>query len=162
MKIIQIPIQKIKPYHRNVRHNDKTVDKLVEIIPKVGFNVPLVIDKNNIIVKGHSRWRAAIILGLEELPCIISDKSDDLNNLDRLTDNKIQEFSTWDDDLLRTEIAALNLDIDLGKFGFDLGFEPVVFDDKYEDNPDVTPKISEPSYQTCICSKCGNVMKIKK
>jgi len=54
-EIVLVPIKEIKPYHRNVRINAKTIDKLIEIIPKVGFNVPLVLDKHNVIVKGHSR-----------------------------------------------------------------------------------------------------------
>ena len=75
LKIVMIDTDKIKPYHRNVRFNDETVMKLCEIIPKVGFNVPILIDKNNVIIKGHSRWKAGVKLGLSKLPCIISEKA---------------------------------------------------------------------------------------
>ena len=62
-QIVMKKISEVKPYVRNPRKNDKTVNLLVEIIPKVGFNVPLVIDRNGIIVKGHARYAAAIRLG---------------------------------------------------------------------------------------------------
>lgn len=121
VNIVMIETNKIKPYLRNARFNDETVQKLVEIIPKVGFNQPIVIDKENVIVKGHSRWKAAIKLGIDKVPCIISENSDEINKLDRLADNKIQEFSKWDDSILSTELASINIDdIELSDFGFDL------------------------------------------
>lgn len=126
LKIVMIDTDKIKPYHRNVRFNDETVMKLCEIIPKVGFNVPILIDKNNVIIKGHSRWKAGVKLGLSKLPCIISENDDETNKLDRLTDNKIQEFSKWDTDLLNVELASINLDdIDVTDFGFDLKIDNI-------------------------------------
>ena len=71
-QIVMKKISEVKPYVRNPRKNDKTVNLLVEIIPKVGFNVPLVIDRNGIIVKGHARYSAAIRLGMEEIPCVVT------------------------------------------------------------------------------------------
>ena len=123
LNVVWLNTDMIKPYHRNARHNDETVNKLVEIIPKVGFNQPIIIDKNNVIVKGHSRWKAAVRLGMEKVPCIISENDDETNKLDRLADNKIQEFSKWNDELLATELASLNIDdIDMSDFGFDYDF----------------------------------------
>lgn len=126
LKVVMIDTDKIKPYHRNVRFNDETVLKLCEIIPKVGFNVPILIDKNNVIIKGHSRWKAGVKLGFEKLPCIISENDEETNKLDRLIDNKIQEFSRWDNELLKVEASSINLDgIDLSDFGFDLDMEDI-------------------------------------
>ena len=123
LKVVLINTNDIKPYHRNARHNDETVQKLVEIIPKVGFNQPIVVDKNNVIVKGHSRWKAAVRLGMEKVPCVISENDDETNKLDRLADNKIQEFSKWNDELLATELASLDIeDIDMSDLGFDFDF----------------------------------------
>ena len=115
-RLVMVDTRKIKPYHRNPRHNDATVDKLVELIPKVGFNVPLVLDRDNVIVKGHSRWRAAVKLQMPRVPCVYSDADPETIKLDRLADNRVQEFSTWDKELLGGELASLNLD-----FAFDLG-----------------------------------------
>lgn len=119
-KIVMRPINTIKPYIRNPRKNDKTVDLLVQIIPKVGFNVPLVIDNNGVIVKGHSRFRAAIKLGMTELPCIITDADEETIKLDRIADNKISEFSEWVNEDLMHEIDMLNIDFDLSQLGFDM------------------------------------------
>lgn len=121
-RLVMLPIQDIRPYQRNPRKNDATVEKLVELIPKVGFNVPLVLDHDNIIVKGHSRWAAAIRLGMRELPCLYTDADPETVRLDRLADNRVQEFSSWDEAGLQAELAALNLsfDFDLGSLNFDL------------------------------------------
>lgn len=119
-QIVMKKISEVKPYVRNPRKNDKTVNLLVEIIPKVGFNVPLVIDRNGIIVKGHARYAAAIRLGMEEIPCVVTDADEETIKLDRLADNRISEFSEWINDELLHEIDMLNLDFDfdLESLGF--------------------------------------------
>lgn len=120
VKVILLKTDTIKPYNRNARKNDVTVQKLCEIIPKVGFNQPIVVDKNNVIVKGHARWKAAVKLGLERVPVIVSTNDDETNKLDRLADNKLSEFSQWDDEILQTELASINIpDLDMSDFGFD-------------------------------------------
>jgi hypothetical protein len=111
-EIVMLPVTAVKPYHRNVRHNRDTVDKLCELIPKVGFNVPLVIDRNNVIVKGHTRWAAAIRLGMEAVPCVYSDADEETLKLDRIADNKVQEFSKWDTEALLSELTSISLDFD--------------------------------------------------
>lgn len=95
----------------------KTVKLLVDIIPKVGFNVPLVIDKNGVIVKGHARFAAALQLGMTELPCVVTDADEEAIKLDRIADNKISEFSEWVTDELLHEIDMLNIDFDLEELG---------------------------------------------
>lgn len=110
-KIVMKKIGEVKPYVRNPRKNDKTVDLLVKIIPKVGFNVPLVIDKNGIIVKGHSRFKAAIKLGMKEIPCIITEADEEAIKLDRIADNRVSEFSEWLSEGLAHELDMITLDI---------------------------------------------------
>ena len=143
-KIVMKPISEVKPYIRNPRKNEKTVKLLVDIIPKVGFNVPLVIDKNGIIVKGHARYAAAIQLGMDSVPCVVTDADEEAIKLDRIADNKISEFSEWVTDELLHEIDALNIDFDLEE----LGLPSVSFDDipepDFEDNtPDDDPERAE-------------------
>jgi len=111
-RIKTINVNKIKPYFNNPRENDKTVQALVKSISKVGFNVPLVIDKDYTIIKGHSRYCAAKELGLKKLPCIISEATDKENNADRLFDNAIQELSKWDPEKLLVELRDLDFRID--------------------------------------------------
>ena len=117
-KIVMKKINEIKPYIRNPRKNDKTVDVLVKIIPKVGFNVPLVIDKKGVIVKGHSRFKAAIKLGMEEIPCIITEADEEAIKLDRIADNRVSEFSEWLSEGLAHELDMITLDI--GDLEFDM------------------------------------------
>lgn len=123
--IVMKKISEIKPYVRNPRKNAKTVELLCKIIPKVGFNVPLVIDQNGIIVKGHARYAAAIKLGMQELPCIISHADEDAIKADRIADNKISEFSEWVNEEVMHELDMIDFDFDFSE----LGFPKVSFDD---------------------------------
>lgn len=112
LKIVMISPEKLKPYFRNPRNNDKTVEALVKIIPRVGFNVPIVVDKDMVIIKGHSRWNASRILGLKEVPVIISEASEEQNNKDRILDNAIHELTEWDYDKLKVELDLTGVDVD--------------------------------------------------
>ena len=121
-QIVMVPVTAIKPYHRNARNNEETVKKLVELIPRVGFNVPLLLDRNNVIVKGHTRWTAAIRLGMPEVPCVYSDADEETHKLDRIADNKVSEFTTWNMEMLMSELTSINTDYDLSSLNlkFDL------------------------------------------
>lgn len=112
LEIVMISPEKLKPYFRNPRNNDKTVEALVKIIPRVGFNVPIVVDKDMVIIKGHSRWNASRILGLKEVPVIISEASEEQNNKDRILDNAIHELTEWDYDKLKVELDLTGVDVD--------------------------------------------------
>ena len=117
MRIENIAISKLKPYENNPRHNDSAVDGVAESIRQFGFRIPMVIDANNVIVCGHTRYKAALKLGLEKVPCTrVSDLSEDQIKAFRLADNKVSEVSTWDTEKLELEIA--DIQIDMGAFGF--------------------------------------------
>lgn len=112
LEIVMIDPAKLKPYFRNPRNNDKTVLALVKIIPRVGFNVPIVVDKDLVIIKGHSRWSASKILELKEVPVIISTASEEQNNRDRVLDNAIHELTEWDYDKLKVELDLTGVSLD--------------------------------------------------
>jgi len=120
MQIIMMKVSDLTPYANNPRKNDESVILVANSIKEFGFKVPIIIDKKNEIVTGHTRLKAAIQLGLKEVPCIIAD---DLNENQikafRLVDNKVGEFSKWDDELLGLEMFSIN-EIDLKDFGFDI------------------------------------------
>lgn len=118
-------ISTIKPYVRNPRKNDKTVELLCKVIPKVGFNVPLVIDEKGVIVKGHARFTAAIRLGMDKVPCIVTHADEEAIKADRIADNKISEFSEWVNEEVLHEIDSIDLDFDFSE----LGFPTISFDD---------------------------------
>ncbi len=96
IEIVYLKITEIKPYWKNPRHNDVTVEALVEYIPEFDFNQPVVVDKEGVIVKGHARYAAAVKLGMSEIPCIISENDDKTNKIDRIADNRVFELSKWD------------------------------------------------------------------
>lgn len=73
MKVVNIDIDNIKPYSKNPRNNDNAVKYVAESIKQFGFKVPIVIDKNNVIVAGHTRYKASKQLGLKDVPCVIAD-----------------------------------------------------------------------------------------
>ena len=113
------PIDDLIPYEKNPRKNDKAVKYVMESIKNFGFKVPLVIDKNNVVVCGHTRLKAAKKLGLGEVPCIVADDlTDEQIKAFRLADNKVSEQAEWDFDLLDEEINDI-LNLDMGDFGFE-------------------------------------------
>lgn len=124
--VMKSPSQ-IKPYGRNARRNDKTVDLLCQIIPLVGFNVPIVIDAEGVIVKGHARWKAAKRLKLKKVPCIITHADKEAIRADRIADNKISEFSEWINEEVQHELDMISPDF---QFNFDdVGMQRMTFDD---------------------------------
>ena len=123
MDVINLPLEKIKPYEKNPRNNKEAVRYVMESIREFGFKVPIVIDKNNVIVAGHTRYEASKRLKLKEVPCLIADDlSDEQVKAFRLADNKVAEKAEWDFDLLNEEINDL-LELDMSVFGFDIKTE---------------------------------------
>lgn len=119
MKIESVAIDKIIPYEKNPRKNDVAVDAVAASIKEFGFKIPILLDKSGTIIAGHTRLKAAMKLGLKEVPCIYAD---DLNEEQvkalRLADNKTAELADWDFDLLNDELLDI-IDIDMTSFGFE-------------------------------------------
>ena len=123
LQIIEKSIAEIKPYEKNPRKNDEAVEYVANSIKEFGFKVPIVIDKNGVIVAGHTRYKAAQELGFEKLPCIIADDlTEEQVKAFRLADNKVGELAEWDFDLLDEELDGI-FDIDMSEFGFDSDFD---------------------------------------
>ncbi len=125
MKLHDIAVKDIAPYKANPRNNSNAIKAVAESIKRFGFKVPIVLDKNNEIVAGHTRLKAAIELGLETVPCIIADDlTDGEIKAFRLADNKTAELAEWNFELLNAELeelSKLNLDFSMGDLGFELG-----------------------------------------
>ena len=144
MEIIDKRLNEITPYENNPRKNDGAVDVVANSIRNFGFKVPVVIDKNGVIVTGHTRLKAAKQLGLEEVPCLIADDlTPEQINAFRLADNKVSEFAEWDFDLLAGELEGIT-ELDMEAFGFD-EIEDVeesegVVEDDYNAPPPEEPK----------------------
>lgn len=118
MKIKDIMLGDLVEYENNPRNNDGAVQAVAESIKQFGFKVPVVVDSNNVIVAGHTRLRAARLLGLETVPCIIADDlTPEQVKAYRLADNKTGELAEWDFAALEMELAEI--DFDMSAFGFD-------------------------------------------
>lgn len=119
MEIVYKKLSELKPYEKNPRNNDSAIEYVKKSIEKFGFKVPMVIDKKNVIVTGHTRYKACQQLGIEEVPCIIAD---DLTPQQikafRIADNKTNDMAEWNDQLLGEELKDLLPDIDMTDFGF--------------------------------------------
>ena len=140
MNVINKKLNEIKPYDKNPRKNDKAVKYVAQSIKDFGFKVPIIIDKNNIIVCGHTRYKAAKKLKLDTVPCIMADDlTDEQIKAFRLADNKVGEFAEWDFDLLKEEIESLTT-IDVSDFGFEIDI-PKSADEVVDDNFDVDKSV---------------------
>lgn len=123
MDIKMFKINDIKPYEKNPRKNDEAVEYVANSIKEFGFKVPIVIDKDNIIIAGHTRYKASKKLGIKEVPCIIADDlTEEQIKAYRLADNKVSEKSEWDIDLLSQELDDI-FDIDMELFDFNLSMD---------------------------------------
>jgi len=117
MKILDKPITELIPYDNNPRVNDDAIVPVAESIRSFGWKQPIVVDKNNVIVCGHTRYQAAKHLKLETVPCVVADDlTEDEIKAYRLIDNRSGEFSTWHDELLKTELESIDHDFDAWKF----------------------------------------------
>ena len=120
MNVQEIKLKDIKPYGKNPRKNDNAVPYVAESIKQFGFKVPIVIDRNGVIVAGHTRYKAAEQLKMKTVPCLVADDlTDEQVRAFRLADNKVAELAEWDIDLLDDELDEI-FDIDMSDFGFDL------------------------------------------
>ncbi|MBX3404077.1 MAG: ParB N-terminal domain-containing protein, partial [Phycisphaeraceae bacterium] len=121
MKIEQWTVDRVKPYESNPRRNDGAVEAVARSIREYGFRQPIVVDKDGVIVVGHTRLKAALHLGLTEVPVHVAQElTPEQARAYRLADNQLATLSEFDPDLLCAEIAALKaLDYDLGLLGWD-------------------------------------------
>lgn len=110
MEVIYKSVGELIEYEGNARRNDAGVAKVAESIKEFGFLNPILIDTNNVIISGHTRLKAAKQLGLEEVPCIVKEMSEEDAKLARIIDNKSHEYSTWDVGKLHQELSGIGLD----------------------------------------------------
>lgn len=127
MQIEQVRLEDIKPYENNPRLNDGAVEAVANSIREFGFKNPIIVDADNVIVAGHTRYKAAQALELQQVPVI---RADDLTpeqvRAFRLADNKTAELAEWDLPLLDIELDKLGA-FDMSDFGFDSS----AFEDDY-------------------------------
>lgn len=146
MDVVMMSIKDVKPYEKNPRINDNAVEAVANSIKEFGWRQPIVVDKDNVIIAGHTRWKAAKKLKMKEVPVIVAaDLSEEQVKAYRIADNSTGEIATWDYDLLMPEIA--DLDFDMSMFGLELTDteavgEPIeVVEDDYEEPEHLEPVV---------------------
>lgn len=107
MEVKETPIGEIVPYWRNPRNNEEAVAGVKDSIQTYGFNVPIVVDREGVIVAGHTRYKAALQLGLETVPVVTADLDEEKAKAFRIADNKVSEKATWDNEALGFEMREL-------------------------------------------------------
>lgn len=157
MQIQTLKISEIKNYEKNPRKNQAAVNGVAESIRQFGFKQPIVIDKNNIIIAGHTRLAAARKLKLDNVPCVVAEELTETQvQAYRLLDNKLAEKSDWDIELLEGELQ------DLKDFDF------VPFEVFWQSLADFLPiDINEDDdrldkEQLCRCPSCEHVFNAKQ
>lgn len=162
IKIVEKAIDEIIPYDKNPRRNDEAVPFVKKSIEEFGFKVPVILDKNNVIVAGHTRVKAAKELGMKTVPCIMADDlSEEQVKAFRLADNKTGEAAGWDWELLEQELAEIANpleaeSIDMEQFGFpaqDDGDLQNIFEDAPQEHHETKAK-------TVTCPHCGETFEV--
>ena len=121
MTIKSVSLNDIKPYENNPRINESAVDKVVNSIDEFGFQNPIIVDKNGVIIAGHTRYKAAQKLDLKEVPVIVAENlTEEQAKAYRLADNKTGEFAGWGENKLNAELFELMNNFRLEDFGFDI------------------------------------------
>ena len=114
MKLETIKLSEIKPYANNPRKNDDAVNAVAESIKQCTYITPVIVDEDHVILAGHTRYKALMALGYEEVPCLVCDGlSEETKKKYRYLDNKTGEKATWD--LMKLEVELEGVDLE----GFD-------------------------------------------
>ena len=141
MQVVMKKITSLLEYDNNPRHNEEAIEAVANSIREFGFKVPIVISSDNVIIAGHTRLKASVLLGLEEVPCIIADDlNDEQIKAFRLADNKTAELATWDLSKLEEELSQI--DMDMLQFGFE-EMEELLPDNASDDDFDINDEIPE-------------------
>ena len=158
MNIIEKRVKDLKPYEKNPRLNDDAVKYVAESISQFGFRVPIVIDKDNNIVCGHTRWKACKLLNMETVPCVVADDlTEEQIKAFRIADNKVSEMAGWDFPMLDAELAEIEM-LDMEDFGF-ANFDHDDIDDFFEKSDHVE---KEEKLHVITCPHCGERIVLTK
>lgn len=141
MDVISMAISDIKPYPNNPRKNDDAVTATANSIKEFGWQQPIIVDKDNIIIAGHTRYKAAKQLNMDQVPVVVAKNlSKEQVKAYRLADNKTGEIAVWDYEFLDDELANI-IDFDMEDFGFeqiknDVNIDDIFFDDEEQQKKD--------------------------
>jgi len=157
MQVEQWDIGRIKPYTSNPRRNDKAVEAVAKSIREFGFRQPIVVDAGGVIVVGHTRYKAALKLGLATVPVhVAADLTPQQARAYRIADNRTNETAEWDIDLLPIELGELREDgADLKLLGF-TDKELAEYLREFDTDLDDGDADAGDAADTVRCPKCGH------
>ena len=157
MKIRNLPIGDVHPYKRNPRLNDCAVEKVAASIREFGWRQPIVVDAEMVVIAGHTRLKAAALLGHDKVPVHVADGlTPDQVRAYRLADNRVGEGVEWDRDLLALELGDLSeAGYALELTGFDEDEIGRALAGEVEAGPDDFPEFDESIPTEHTCPKCG-------
>lgn len=170
MEIIIKGIDEIRPYENNPRANDGAVGAVAESIREFGFQQPIVVDRDGVIIAGHTRYKAAKKLGLTEVPVVVAGNlTDEQVRAYRLADNKTGELAEWDFSALEEELAGIG-ELDMSLFGFEpkeIKAPEEITEDDYEEEPPEVPKarvgdIYQLGRHRLMCGDSTDVQSVQK
>lgn len=170
MEIIIKGIDEIRPYENNPRVNDGAVGAVAESIREFGFQQPIVVDRDNVIIAGHTRYKAAKKLGLAEVPVVVAGNlTDEQVRAYRLADNKTGELAEWDFSALEEELDGIG-ELDMSLFGFEpkeIKAPEEITEDDYEEEPPEVPKarlgdIYQLGRHRLMCGDSTDVQSVQK
>lgn len=157
MKIEVLKIDDLKPYENNPRNNLEAVEAVANSLRRFGWQQPIVIDKNNVIVAGHTRYEAAKRLAMDKVPCKrAEDLTEEQIKAYRLADNKTSELAGWNFEKLEQELDEL-ADFGMEDFGFtdNSDLDNDLIDSLFMDAPE-----KEAKPKTVICPHCGEEFEV--
>ena len=162
MQIQLIETNKILPYINNPRKN-LNIDKVASSIKEFGFQQPIVVDKEFVIIVGHTRFEAAKKLGYEKVPVQIADLTENQAKAYRIADNRLNQDADWDGELLTVELNnLLSQNFNLDSIGFDEDeLNDILFEEKEgltdeDEVPEVAGELEEPITKLGDIWKLGN------
>lgn len=173
MQIVMKPISDVRPYWRNPRKNEEAVEAVIESVEQFGIQHPILLDKEGVIIAGHTRYKAYQRLDIEQVPCVISEMDEKKAKAFRIIDNKTSEKAKWDWELLTPELREADLVKEfLGHFP-ELSIEPVPMsidsitrEDVQETEQELSNKFNHNTSaagqkrQTISCPSCGEEIEL--
>lgn len=146
-ELTEMKLADIHPYERNPRRNDESVEAVANSIKSFGFRAPIIVDADNVIIAGHTRYKAARKLRLKTVPVIIADDmTPEQVEAYRIADNSAGSRSDWDHDLLAEILQDIGPAYNMADFGLDMDQyidTTEVLDDIEDDEPPAPPKTAE-------------------
>ena len=155
MQIVEKKVTELKAYEKNPRKNDNAVEPVAESIKEFGFKVPIIVDKDNVIVAGHTRLKTAKKLGMKTVPCIVADDlTPEQIKAFRVADNSSAQIASWDLELLKDEL--MDLDFDMALFGLEKEIKDIERIFAPEIIEDEVPEVDEKN----IITKPGDIWQL--